>query len=735
MSDLLVIGVAVVMLLLGAFLLFARVERLWDLVDRDPQISVGQTKKNGSDVTNHADLIRSRWTELLGPIPVPAEHAGFLDVPPDLTGFLVQDDAPDTTPEFRLEVSGVQVGGALDAVLKLARPPIWQIDTHVIDVKNRLMARLELKRGSRSVRIWNVEHPPLGKTEFTIEDEQAILERAVFEMIHDIQNAKPGDKDLVDWQERLPKRLREEDKNLSGEALLAYRKGLLDFRRYYTSGDPKQLDSAVKSLRTLARLAPQHGDGLLLLGMVLIESRGESEIEAIQAFERYIKLKATSDPLKAKRAELLMSIARMRQYDASENHEAIGDLEKLSNALSKFEPANDSEEFTVQELHALAHVQLAHANALRLAFLRSEGFRVVTGSSTEPDAKDVAQRIDFIWNSHKTHLSDAHQLRGALNHKVPTQGKDPERRAERVKRLDFEIRLTTGYGLHRRAGWLPDPPEKRAAKEPVTYGSEQKDPESASEAFENAIKSLQEAELMLASHYLPAQYLGMVFAEPRYRALDRDKAGQHLQRSLVYLERAVSLNPTDYYGHELLAQARLRVAIERALVPDTMEIILAGIKSAEASGAKRTWGTAVPLLRAQLHQLKYELSTDEERAKMAGELERYVVRSALSRQRLHEDGETDPETEWVRLLIDVRSFGPADANATDEVFVGARDAFDARLKALIDRCNGLAEKTWSSEVRQRLHHIRKRAGELEESVNESSKRNWRSIPLPAQPYA
>ena len=118
------------------------------------------------------------------------------------------------------------------------------------------------------------------------------------------------------------------------------------------------------------------------------------------------------------------------------------------------------------------------------------------------------------------------------------------RRAELVSRLH----LSSGYANYRMAEW-----EHRDAGQRNTIFEQTFD-----RRLDEAAKDLSKADAAHPNHYLVLQLLGLVYSEPRRERMDLGVAEQ-------YFERANIANPSDYYGHELLAGIILRRVANRTV--------------------------------------------------------------------------------------------------------------------------------------------------------------------------
>jgi hypothetical protein len=253
--------------------------------------------------------------------------------------------------------------------------------------------------------------------------------------------------------------------------------------------------------------------------------------------------------------------------------------------------------------------------------------------------------------------------------------------------------------------------------------------------LEDASKALRRADAAHPNHYLVLQLLGLVYSEPR-------RGGMYLSIAEQYFERAIRANPSDYYGHELLAGLVLRRVANIGVDLASRATIEQGLAAAQAAVVRREISGTAHLLRAQFQTMLLEIErNDERRRELRAGLDQYIEQADRFLPRAF--GRPDVDLTWVRIVAAARRLGedagaPASAaNAGNGLeprrlqrFRQSRDALMAMVDELIADCDRLEER-WVAF--QRVYQIRglgQRTRRFRAQIEKATLENWRDIQIP-----
>lgn len=751
MASIVVWLIGLLFLGIGSWILLLRFEGLIDLI-RPHNMLIGQMTIDGKESKGHAELLRARFDHhFRHPVAIPRE-TGFLEVLTlDTPGLFRQKSIEGPLKKMTVEVSGVDVGYLLQLVNQLAKPDQWVVEGDFQIKSDRALLALRMRRGQRLIRTWYLERS--GNTD---EDKSMLLERliddAIFQLAYDFGNKAEQDEDLQKWRRVLPA----PTSFPSRTAVAAYYEGRGALGRYYAQGDWRDLDLALGHLRALRGQMPEYADGLQLLGMALAEKRNEAE--AIHVYEQLQLLLvpagvdrdqlSSHQKLRLSSIELLKATATAKLYTWRSTHEALSELLLLDGNLikelaktcpKKENEANIKDCAANLELHAQAAIQLAYTYALYLSYIRHVTVADIFGDSDAPEsvrifdtaklktlrvgppeaAKQIVRQVmKKVAGEHRRWIDVALEKQAELEQQWNKLADGKRRKAELISRLN----LALGYAHYRMA----ELENSDTSKGELVFG------QAYEKLLGKAAMELRKAEAAHPNHYQVLQFLGLVYSEPRRKDGNLSIAEQ-------YFERAILANPSDYYGHALLAGILLRRVANMGLGMASRATIERGLAEVEAAVLRREISANTQLLRAHFLIMLLEIERDKiKRRDLRVNLEQSINQAA--RFLPHAFGRPDVDLTWVRIVADTRRLGkepeaitPPQNRTVDlkqqkqSRFLKSKQKLMKLTDELIKDCSTL-EKRWVAH--QRIVHIKKlgqRVRKLREEIENATLENWREI--------
>jgi tetratricopeptide (TPR) repeat protein len=724
----------------GCWILLLRFEGLVDRI-RPHNMSIGHMTVDGQENRGYAELLRARFDHhFRHPVAIPKE-TGFLEVVSlDTPELFQQKGLNGAFEKMTLDVSGVDVAKLVQFVNQLARPDEWVVEGDFQTQPDRALLALRLSRGDRLIRTWYLERrgDPGG-------DKATLLERliddAIFQMVYDFGNEAETDEDLVKWRRAVPAPASFPNR----AAVAAYYEARGALGRYHAHGDWSDLDVALDRLQTLRAQMPEYADGLQLLAMALAERRNEAE--AIHVYEqlRSVLLPAHEawgklSPQARRRilsVDLLKATATAKLYTWQSAHRAIADLLDLTAAVrSETDSATAAgESAACSELHAHTAIQLASTYALYLAYVRQYPVADMFGAADAPvelrisdpadievlrtgppeDARRIVRRaMRLIAEQHRKWIEAAERERVSLEGRWASLPDGERRKAELVSRLQ----LAVGYASYRMAEL-----ERRDVAEVETVFGKTFDA-----LLDEAARALRRADAAHPNHYLVLQFLGLVYSEPRRRQTDLSIAEQ-------YFTRAIAANPSDYYGHELLAGVLLRRVANVGIDLSARATIEKGLEAARTAVLLRDASGDAHLMRAEFQTMLIELERNESRRQeLRAGLQQYIDQADRFLPRPF--NRPDVDLTWVRIAAATRILGEEaegahlSSNGRQRRFEESKQELETQIDQLITNCE-LLRSRWVAH--QRVFHVEdlhRRALRLRAEVDRASLENWRAIQLP-----
>jgi hypothetical protein len=730
----------------GCWILLLRFEGLVDRV-RPHNMSIGQMTVDGKESRGHAELLRTRFDHHFRRLVAIPKETGFLEVVSLDTPELFQQKGLDSALEkMTVEVSGVDVARLVRFANQLAKPEQWIVEGDFQTQADRALLALRLSRGERLIRTWYLERvaPSSGDKAVLLDQ---LIDDAIFQLVYDFGNEAESDPDLRKWRRVVPAPA----SFPSRAAVAAYYEARGALGRYYANGNWNDLDVALDRLQTLRAQMPEYADGLQLLAMALAEKR--NEIEAIHVYEQLrsvlLEDKEWSQlPVQQKRrvlsVDLLKATATAKLYTWQSAHQAIGGL-LLVDEKARAESATalpDNERVAHAELRAQSAVQLAYTYALYLAYIRQYPVADMFGSADAPpelrvsDAADlqvlrdgppeaakaiVRQTMKKIAVAHSKWISAAEQEQAKLETEWRELADGERRKAELTARLH----LAAGYASYRMAELERS---EVADRNDTIFG------ETFDRRLDEAGKALRKADAAHPNHYLVLQLLGLVYSEPRREGMYPNIAEQ-------YFERAIRANPSDYYGHELLAGILLRRVGNVGIDLGSRVTIEKGLAEADTAVRQREVSGGAHLLRAQFQMMLLEIERNEPRRReLRAGLEQYIDQADRFLPRPF--NRPDVDLTWVRVAAATRRLGE-DAEALQaqgkddglqqrklQRFRRSKEELAAKVNELIADCNRLEERWVASQRVFQIKNLGQRARRLNEEIDRATLENWREIQIP-----
>jgi tetratricopeptide (TPR) repeat protein len=728
----------------GCWILLLRFEGLVDRV-RPHNMSIGQMTVDGIESRGHAELLRTRFDHhFRRPVAI-SKETGFLEMVSLDTPELFQQKGMDSALEkMTVEVSGVDVAKLVHFVNQLAKPEQWIVEGDFQTQTDRAVLALRLSRGERLIRTWYLERLGNATVDKSILDK--LIDDAIFQLVYDFGNEADSDPDLRKWRHVVPA----PTSFPSPAAVAAYYEARGALGRYYAQGTWNDLDVALERLQALRGQMPEYADGLRLLAVALAEKR--NEIEAIHVYEqlRSVLLQDrdwSQLPAAQKRrvlsVDLLKATATSKLYTWQSAHQAIGGLLALEEHLRTESAAalSEKERAAYTELRAQTAVQLAYTYALYLSYIRQYTVAEMFGNMEAPrelrvsDAADlkvlrdgpakdskaiVRQEMKKIAAEHRKWIESAEQEQTALDKQWGELPDGPRSKAELAARLQ----LAAGYANYRMAELEPND---------VPAGGGTIFGETFDTRLEEASKDLRKADAAHPNHYLVLQLLGLVYSEPRREGMYPNIAEQ-------YLERAIRANPSDYYGHELLAGILLRRVGNIGLDLGSRVTIEKGLAEAEAAIHQRDVSGGAHLLRAQFQTMLLEIErSDPRRRELRAGLEQYIEQADRFLPRPF--NRPDVDLTWVRVAAATRRLGE-DAEAVQpqgkddalqqrklQRFKKSKEELTTTVDGLIADCHKLEDRWVASQRVFQIKSLGQRARRLREEIHNATLENWREIPI------
>ena len=731
---------------LGCWILVLRIEGVADLI-RPNNLSIGQITIDGQEGRGYAELLRARYDHHLRRPASLAIESGLLGVVTLDTPELFQPKTLDAGQKWMtIEVKGVDVPKLIQLVDQIFQPDQWVIEGDFQTHLDRVLLILRLRRGERLVRTWYLDrYGDLPKDKSKLVEQ--LIDDAIFQLVYDFGNKSEHDADIIKWRSvvNVPT-------NFPNRAsLAAYYEALGALGRYYAHGDWHSLNRAIDCLQTLRGLMPKYEDGLQLLGMALVEKR--NDVEAIHVYEQLQLLWkdenwADLTPQRKRRQfsiDLLKATAKAKLYTWQSTHEALHELLELYKKLqpeyeklrAKQPLLRDDKEVTAyNELLAHTAVQTAYTYSLYLSYMRHYMVADIFRHSSVPEGLGISQLEEEELRKKDGKpkpivISTVKKVAGYYEEwikKAKQVARDPDmkwdhlvdgerRKAEFISRLH----LASGYASYRMAEL-----ENSSNGQSDTILGETFDTRLA-----EAEKELRGAEATHPNHYLSLQLLGLVYSEPR-----RKDDFSDLSIAEQYFERAILMNPSDYYGHELLAEVLYRRAANGGVELMDRAMIERGFAEAQKSTDLRDSSGNAYLLQAEFQTMLLEMERDSTRRhELQKELKQYLEQAKRFLPRTYEE---NPDLMWVSIVADTLLLGEsalltapkAKVGNNNNLFIRSKKEVIQEIDSLIDFCADFEQKWVAHQRIFQVKRLGERAKVLRGEIEKATPADWHEIKIP-----
>ncbi len=581
--------------------------RLTDYLWRPEKTAIGEFVVEGQANPSYAAKFQDRWLSfrstgqavgLLQGLPS-ADGADFIlaEVEERSTSDL-ERTIGDLGKELDLKVAGISLPSLARFLDSLSRPAGRIIEGRLGRFGNEVNLTITLKQDGHLPRAWSsyrsVAAGAGAEGQQAAEEDlidEAICEVALYLRRVDRPAAANGDNGMADTTE-----------SLSARAYAELKKGRRSLERYAQDNHQDDLLAAQQHFRSLVASSPAYTDGYLLLSQTLAENRQERE--AIEVYDRAIRLlsqAASTDQRRSIEARFLKASSLLRCYRWADVVRATAEFRALArdlDAMTARKPGDRGRLTAAQRsqldawredryMLARTHAETAHCLGHMLVLL----------------PKDRSIRKDFLGDlvslfgaAMAQDMKDPDDLadRRALADRLYAIAQDEQKQAKKTEpiykqewKADLSARLNevTGYAQFRHAEWLPAGEDKRFRTE-----------------CNEAVRTLQDAELRKPRHYALLQNIGMVYLSRRY-----DPKGDDLDQAERYYARSLELKPSDYFGHAQLGLVGLRRALIAADGAARGEIIKAAQEQVARALQLRSESQHTRLLRCHLRLVELGL--------------------------------------------------------------------------------------------------------------------------------
>jgi tetratricopeptide (TPR) repeat protein len=297
------------------------------------------------------------------------------------------------------------------------------------------------------------------------------------------------------------------------------RKGLDQLAQYVSGYDPKQLQAAYETFRSVIGEKPTYDEASLYEGVAL--DLLERHDEAISRF-RYLAHNSDDPHLKEK-AKYNEAVSRFRKYTREELDEALKELEGITG------PEPSEKDLTDSPVKTLAHAAKATAIAHKFVFWQT----IFCGGKTE-DPGELAERKKKFKPDAERWLNEVDKITAFLEVVYSKTNQSDSWDPLTRRQLKWAIQNARGnaYLYYAREFYKP-------------LGTEsQEEAEICSKLLDQALNSFQECEVLLPAGVETLTNLATTLL-----------ATSKHEEARSYCERAITLNPNYEYAYYRLAES------------------------------------------------------------------------------------------------------------------------------------------------------------------------------------
>jgi hypothetical protein len=590
-------------------------------------VQIGKFADPGDANKNRAGYVLARAQVLAQPVRLDGLYE--VKVPPLTTRFGLKEDLK-FLDDVKVNIQGVNIPETIKSLFS-----VLPDDQTVVSAEPEAVSG-----GGSALRVewkepWGEKRQWLVQSAFAATNQEAakeIIDKAIYEMVY-----------YMHYDPKGPAAPRGGSKFPNARALEAYYSGqehlsVYQRQRPLTEADEaekqarerqlKELAEAEKQFRILYQEMPNFVDGLMLLGVTLLERNSEAEARVIFGRAKSIlqeKQTRSPDEEKARLSAMLLNATALRKsYDWHTTHLALRELaevEKLKAEVDR-EPAADARPEDVAKwqdhykIYLSALVEKAYAFGTYLVLLNERNFleavkqeplaslgrtdeqkKALTDieAALKDATKDQAQvrkdrgeifkkEIDTIYAAHTRAAADAENLIKKYRHRYADDAW-----AKALDRFLSDLRNAEGYAIYRHA-----------------YIAESDD-EKFNKRCDLALDKLNEGHAVRQVEQSILLNIGLIAGDARY-----DVKGENFRRARRFLTDAAMFKPNDYYAHQLLSNLAIRQYY--ALGPEFTEasVITEAVNEAKRARELRPGGPGsgtIYVLLAQAATLQWTVET------------------------------------------------------------------------------------------------------------------------------
>jgi hypothetical protein len=516
----------------------------------------------------------------------------------------------------------------------------------------------------------------------------------------------------------------------STQALEAYYAGQQHLSAYQRQRERPintvDLDDAEQQFRALYREMPQFVDGLMLLGVTLLEK--QNQLEALIIFKRCedILLQKTTegktldtyDKKVLFQARLLHATALRKLYDWRSNHEALKELKEIESEmlplLASTGASKTSAQFDYLKIYISTLTEEAYTIAVNLVLLNEATFIEALTEEQNPvfwlsSDKDELEHIEAdLKKATADQLQVAKQKRAVVfrkeMEKIYKAHRDAveeaftridhiERNREVVIRID-QIETNKAEDEQVRERLRSDLYNAEAYAGYRRAQAIEEDDTKFLKVCEKARSKLHEAYALHQNEYTILLNLGLVYGDPRC-----DPENKYAEFAREFLKQSIELKPRDYYGHELLARLTIRQAHTWGLEFMKPGVLDEAVNAANTARELRPGDGSIFALLAQAYILQWANASDDNSRKKVLPL----IEASLEQAAKCKATPVHLATAWAQWLLYQSRL------AQDDQFKGLKP----QLAAALDKAIEVAKEDRSWYGRQLI----KDATKLKETVS------------------
>jgi hypothetical protein len=620
--------------------------------------------------TDRAPYLLARAEELAKPVPLDALYE--VKVPPLTSRFGVKDDLK-FLDDVKINIQGVNLPDVIKNLFAALPDDQPIVSATPETVASGSAARLEWKEPSGKKKSWLLRSNKLATD---AEATRQIIDQAIYAMVYymhyDPTGPGPPPKGVQFSSER---------------ALEAYYSGqqhLSVYQRKRGSTEVedglKDLDEAEKRFRVLYQEMPNFTDGLMLLGVTLLEQNNESE--AIVIFERIkqnllregaeraqpqaaapVQAQAQAAALEKLKpeekkaffsAKLFQATAQRKLYRVKDNHLALAEIDDIIAKIAPLHaapvvgapetPEQKTDRLDFLKIHISVLAEKAYVLGLYLVLLNEVNF--IEGLQTTPPAP-AGQPAPKNPPAIVALTVDSLTALVAIEERIKAGGAGAEQ-AKKERLAEYRAKIETIYQMHKTVvteatDFIKSVPSNddtwKGARErfrsdlnnaagyaQYRHAQAVKDVEDNDEPFltecKNALDSLHEAYAVHQNEQTILLNLGLVESDPRC-----DPKGKNIERARKYLKQASATKPMDYYAQQLLAALGIREIYTWGpfAKPD---VLTDAVAAADRARTLRPEDGTIFALLAQAYILQWAQASDAQRNEVRPKIEAAIAQAA-----------------------------------------------------------------------------------------------------------